>query len=183
MHRVRVVWAGPATVGGGLTTLYFASPATTATQAVTAAATFLGAIDARMKNTVSWATEADVYEIDEVTGAVTGLNTTTPQTGTGGLTDDLLPPEVQGLLRLRTNTIAGTSFVQGRLFIPGLTVASNNNGVVNPTTLSTLNAAAAALIADSTTLWGVWSRTHGTFAPVDTATLWTQFAALRSRRD
>jgi len=45
------------------------------------------------------------------------------------------------------------------------------------------NAAASALIADATSLFVVWSKTHGVEQVVTAGGAWNQFAVLRSRRD
>lgn len=183
IRRVRVVWTGTPVAGGALSTFYFADSLGTEQDCVDAVATFLGTVDGNMTTQISWATEADVVDINAVTGATEGVTATTPQTGAGASAGELLPAATQGLLRLRTNTIAGGREVRGRIFLPGMVESNNVSGRPESGMVTSINGAANTLRTDASVLWAVWSRQHGVAPAVASATMWTQWAVLRSRRD
>jgi len=182
MYRVRIVFDG---MPGApwLSTLYFNETGGTAQQAATAAGTFWGAVDALMDNEVNWTTEGDVTLINSATGNATGVVATTPVTGTGALSTLALPFVAQGLIRWRTGVYVAGRELRGRTFVPALATASNDNGRVLAASVTTMNNAAAALLADANSELVVWSKTHGSASPALTGNAWSQFASLRSRRD
>lgn len=184
INRVQVIWAGDPTSGGGLSTFYFNAAVGTPAQQVAAVGTLLTATNDRRAATCSWATDADVATIDEVSGNITALTGTTPATGVGTAVGDALPPIAQGLLRLFGAMIVGGRLLRGRLFLPGAVESDNaSTGGTSTTYRSDYEAAALALINDANTEWRIWSRTHGVSGDVVSATVWTKFASLRSRRD
>jgi hypothetical protein len=184
VRRVRVAWTGDPTAGGGLSTFYFNDAVGTAAQCVSAVGTFLTATNDRRVTTCGWATEADVPTLNVGTGVIESITSTTPATGTGSAAGDALPPIAQGLLRLFTSQIVSGRLLRGRLFLPGAPESdSASTGGTSSTFRSDYEAAAAALIADANADWSVWSQTHGTLASISTATIWTKWASMRSRRD
>ena len=184
VRRVRVVWSGDPTSGGGLSTFYFNDAVGTAAQNVASVATFLNATNDRRVAPCTWATEADVPTLNVGTGAIEGIVSTTPATGVGTAAGDALPPIAQGLLRLFTSQIVSGRLLRGRLFLPGAPESdSASTGGTSATYRSDYEAAAAALIADANSDWSVWSQTHGTLASIATASIWSKWASMRSRRD
>ena len=181
-NRVQVAWTSAHIVGGGLSTFYFDSAVGTAAQQVAAVGTFLTATDDRRISGTTWATLPDVATLS-VAGALEGTTSTTPATGTGSLAGTAVPQASQGLLRLITGAVVGGRLLRGRLFLPAVGVNDNTNGVPSATYVADYNAAAAALIADANTNWIVWSQTHGFSTAIVSATVWSKFAVLRSRRD
>ena len=182
MNRVQVVWSGTPTVGGGLSTFYFADTVGTPAQQVAAVAAFLTTTDTQRTTALSWATNPDVANLDIATGNLLGITSTTPSTGTGSATGDIQPYATQGLLRLVTNVVVGTKLLRGRLFLPG-SVESSNSGIPISAYQTAYNGAAATLIGAANAEWLVWSKVHGQVAPVITATTWNKWAVLRSTRD
>lgn len=182
MYRVRTVFTG---VQGSpwLSTMMLDQLAGSAAQAVTAVGTFWGAVDALMGNTVNWTTQADVELVNAATGQVTGITTTTPATGTGALAGELAPLVSQGLVRWRTGVYVAGREVRGRTFIPGLHINSVDDGSVLAASVTTVNTAAAALIADANSALEIWSRVLGVSHDVASGSMWSEFASLRSRRD
>jgi hypothetical protein len=132
---------------------------------------------------VDWTTQADVDEIESTTGALAGVETTVPVTGTGSSVGDALPAASQALVRWRTGQITAGRELRGRTFIPALVEASNDNGQLLAASRTMINTAAAALIADVNSGLVIYSRTHNAFHIVQTGTAWTDFAVMRSRRD
>lgn len=184
MLRVRVVFTS--VLGGSpfLATHYFTGDddQSGADAAVTAVGNFWGAADAVMDNETSWATESEVAVLDNA-GVLQGVLSTTPLTGVGAVAGSAVPKASQGLIRWMTNGFVGGRRLRGRTFIPSLTTGALNNGVLTPAAMTTLDAAAEALIADVNTTLAIWSKTNSLSFPVVTATVWNEFATMRSRRD
>lgn len=182
MWRVRTSFTG-VTGAPWVSTAFFNETAGTAQQAATAVGAFWNSADSLMEASVSWTTLADVEDVDPVTGNVTSVVNTTPVTGSGVAATTGLPVATQGVVRWRTGVYVGGREVRGRWFIPGLATTANTDGVPSSTMLSTLNTAAATLIADANTVLFIWSRKNGQAQPVSSGSCWTQFGILRSRRD
>lgn len=181
-----------------LSAMYFAGSAQAdADAAVAAVGAFWGAVDAGMSSTVSWATNPDVQHIDEADGELVATFSTTPQTGSGASAGDMLPSAAQALVRWRTAGIVNGRTVRGRTNVPGVTEAFSAAGRPISAYLTTLNAAAAALVADPA-IFVIWSRPHtqdfdesptspptrpGSNHTVTSGSAWSEFAVQRSRRD
>ena len=184
MLRARTTFTGT-TGAPWLSTMYFiaATENQAAADAVIAAVgAFWGAVDARLGTAIQWTTDPSVAVLD-LDGTQTGAFATTPQVGTGASATELMPPANQILLRLRTNLFVGGREIRGRIFVPGNTEADATAGLVASAAQTAVNVAAAALIADANTIWAVWSPTNATATAVVSATAWSQWAVLRSRRD
>lgn len=146
---------------------------------------FWAAIDDQLSNSLSWATEAEVPQIDPVTGDLLGFNVTTVRTGVGALTGEVLPALVQGLVVWQTGTIAAGRRVLGHTFIPANTESNNPAGAnpaPGPSLTTAVNAGITAMFAGTSPGIGVWSRTHGVFAPATSGALRPFWSVLRSRR-
>jgi hypothetical protein len=182
LYRVRTAFSG---VQGApwLSTFYFDAAGGTAQQAATAAGVFWGAVDAGISTSVSWATEAEVATVDDATGQITAITTTTPVTGTGGDSNSALPWVVQGLVSWRTGTFVGGREIRGRTYIPGFTEAQSAAGVPEAATRTFVNAAALALETSANAQLVTYSPTKNTSALVSSGSMQTYWAELRSRRD
>lgn len=183
MQRVRAVWSG---IQGSpfLSTFYFGTSGEELAQAaVDGVATFLSAVDAEVSNALSWTTEPEVAEMTEA-GQITAVHSTTAASGGGGQSSGLMSNATQGLIRLRTGVFAGGREIRGRLFVPGVTISAGlTSGDTSAGYRAALQAAADALIAYSPAAWLVWSRTNAQAPVITSASVWTEFAVLRSRRD
>ena len=183
MLRVRTIFTSA--LGGSpfMNTLYFGGAGTQANAdaCVADVGTFWGAVDAQMDNETSWATEAEVAEI-QTSGTLTGTFATTPQTGTGGVAGSALPKASQGLIRLFTGAFISGRRLRGRIFVPSLTTTAINNGVLAAATVTALQNAINALIASANSELTIWSKTNSQTASVSSAAVWNELAVLRSRR-
>jgi hypothetical protein len=197
MLRVRTVFSG-APGSPWLNTMYFVgNTQALADAAVVDVGAYWGAVDAFIVNTVSWATEGDVADIDHSTGELVQTFGTTPASGSGGSAVEVLPTATQGLHRWTTAGVVVGRRVRGRTFIPGLSETANVNGVWTSSQRTTVNAAGAALIASAASEFAIWSRPHpgdpdaeppiaaraGTAHIVTSGSTWDRFAVQRSRRD
>jgi hypothetical protein len=183
MLRVRVNHSAD-TVGPGLSTFYFeGSTQAVADDAAAAVATFWASVEPYIVNYGIWSLDTQVAQINAVNGQLEGIFNVTPATGVGDVNSSQLALATQGLLQLRTGAIVGGRELRGRLYIPGPT--ETHNDVARPigAYVTGLNSAANALIADTGNAWAVWSRTNGIFQEITSATCWSDWAIMRSRRD
>ena len=184
MLRVRTTFGG-VTGSPWLSTFYFTGndTQTGANNAVLATGAFWGAVDSHMGLSVTWSTEPEVAQLTAA-GVLQALYQTTAATGTGTGGGDMLPIATQGLVKWRTGVFAGGREIRGRTFIPGLLEAvCSPTGAPTSALLTTVNTAAATLIADVNSSLAVWSKKNLQADPAVTGSTWNQFAVLRSRRD
>jgi hypothetical protein len=183
MYRVRTdIWGG--ITGPGVSTFYFDDTGgLTAQHAADAVTAFWQGVQGRMVNTVNMQVNPLVYHIDPATGAPTS---TVPVFGTalaGFSSADPLPWTTQGLIESHTGLFAGGREIRGRLFIPGPDETNSTSGRPIAAYVTQLQVAAVALMNDTNSVWGVWSRKHGVFTAINGVSTWNNWAALRSRRD
>lgn len=182
MFRIRTIFSG-VTGSPWVSTAFFNDTVGTPQDCVDAVGTFWAAVDALMDSSVTWLTNADVETVDQTNGQVTAVTSTTPASGAGGGGALSLPIAAQGLVRWRTGDYINGREIRGRWFIPGLSTTSNTDGVVTPASVTVIQNAATALIADPDTILNIWSRANNTARAVTSGSAWNQFAVLRSRRD
>lgn len=182
MFRVSTVITG---IPGGsyFHRFYFDDSTNTAQQAATATVTWWSAVDNLFANDLVWTVQPVVEVVDVTTGQITSTVSVTGGTGVGADATSYLPAATQILVRWRTTNFVNGREIRGRTFIPGATEAATADGVLDSTWVSTLNTANAALIASANAELVVYSPTHHTLGNVTAASVWTQFAVLRSRRD
>lgn len=162
---------------------YFAQNGGTAQGAADAWRAFLTAGVSTYIAGLTFLNVSDVSLVDPTTGDVTG---TTPvvlssvaHTGAG----DPLPPATSLLCRYRTGQYINGHEIRGRTNISGLTETDNSAGSVSTSTQTTWNARLATLITGGTKVFAVYSPTNHCWATVTAATVASQWAVLRSRRD
>lgn len=183
MWRVRTVLTG---LAGSpyLNTFYFDDDsAQTAQDAADAVGAFWTAVDAFLPNTLSWSTEAAVDQLG-VDGVLTGSTPTSTSNGTGAINAVLHNPATQALVRWNTGQFLGGRELRGRTYIPGMSNSTNtSSGTPDPTFTAAVDAAAEGLISDPNSELLVWSKRWSSSATVAAASVWNQWAVLRSRRD
>lgn len=147
--------------------------------------TFLQLFDQDINTAVDATVIGDVDQVDPATGEVVQRFNVTPVAVNSTSTGQTLPWSTQGLIRFKTGVFAGGRELRGRFFIPGFTELANLDGKVDPTGVAGFNGVLATWLAAGTagTNLVVWSRTQGTTATVSNATIWDQWAVLRSRRN
>jgi hypothetical protein len=180
MKRVRTIFSG---VQGTpyFSNLYFGDSALS-NACVTVVSTFFADMDGVISQNLSWTTQGTVVTIDPVTGDITDSEDVTGQNGVGADTGELMPFATQALIRWHTGEYINGRELRGRCFIPGMTIVADDQGVLLPSTLLTIQNAADGLIAAGQNML-LWSKTHGQTRAVTSADVWEQFAVLRSRRD
>lgn len=181
--RMRLAWSGPG--GSALSTFYFTETGgTSGDDAAAAVEAFVEDIKGVVANDWTASLTGVQAVIDDATGTLVGTVGIGGGFTTGGdNSNEKSPLATQGLIQWGTGTVVSGRILRGRTFIPGVTDAVNDEGKPTSGYITDINAAAAALIADSSSVLRVWSREHGTSAVVTAGSCWNQFAVLRSRRD
>lgn len=180
LHRISVVWTGAPGMPG-TSTLYGHENGDSTRDQVNAVGTFLGtlagSLDTRLTATVS----GQVEIIDSTNGDITSVD----DTGTDvvvEMTDTAqpLPFTSQLLIQFRTGTFFGGRELRGRLFIPGFCEDGNVDGSPDPDVVSGVASSANTMVGHG---FAVYSPTKRQWASISAATVWNQWAVLRSRRD
>lgn len=169
--------------GGGISTLYSMADLGDAQDFVDGIQTFLGSIADRLNTNLTWKIEDQVDEVQVSDGQIIGQTGVTTATTAGTDATEALPWATQGLVRFRTGVFSGGREIRGRMFIPGFTETASSGGLPSSACRSDVNAAATVLADSTSAQLAVWSRTHSTVAGVTSASMWDEWAVLRSRRD
>lgn len=157
INRLRVSWSGSPVTGPGLSTFYF-DPATGG-GAADDVETFFNAIKTAFPNGISWTIPSNGDQIADSTGELTGV-WSAPGEG-GVVTSSGGANWAQGVgMRVRWNTagiyrgrrVKGTTFL-----VPLLANAYTSDGTLDNAYVSTVQTAAAAMIAANPG-FVVWSR-------------------------
>lgn len=150
---------------------------------VDAVAAYWAAIDGLMDNAITITIEAEVVEIDEVSGDMVASYTTTGGTQLGDSAATPLPYQTQALIQWNTGVFVSGHRLVGRSFLPGFTTDTvDTNGTPTAGTITGIEAAITAILAGVQPL-AVYSRTHHVVHVVTTGTARDTYAFLSSRRD
>lgn len=182
--RVRFEITGPPGAPWLSTMNFQGTTQTNAQDAADAVRTFWLGLQGNIVDTASGRIIPEVLIINDVTGEPEGIFSVTPgDPVTFTASNTLLPRTTQGLIRWRTGVFAGGREIRGRTFVPGLTQAANNQGRPASGIITAMQNAANGLISDVDSVLGVYSKVNGALAVVNAATVWSEFAELRTRRD
>lgn len=166
-----------------LSTHYIGGEEADAQDAADAVLAFWSDLQSIMSSGCTLEVLAEVDQFDDATGDLIGVFPTTPaDVFQGEATGDPLPFATQGVIHLNTAVIHSGRRVSGRLYIPALTEAGNDDGVPNTSIHEALQTAANNLITATSSLWCVYSRKFHLSASVTSGSPWSQFGSLRSRR-
>lgn len=183
IRRVQVVWGG---VEGSpfYTNLYFDAGVGGVEDVQGATSTFMNALSASVATPVTWAVSPEVQLIDTATGMIISVAIASVSgSGGGSRSVEALPPATQGLIRLRTGVYTGGREIRGRLFVPQVPGTFNVDGKPSSDYIIDVQDAYDLMIADVDATPVVWSPSQGVAEPVVVASVWDEFAVLRSRRD
>jgi len=181
LWRVRTAITGG---GGGnqVSTQFFETTAGSAQDAADSVRAFWSDAAALIANNYQFQVEPVVYEIDSTTGQATGTVSTSTAAVTGGSTAVMLPNATQGLVRYHTGVFTAGRELIGKIFVPGPVQDYNNDGLPSSSYKSTLTTAGSNLGNSGPPDMVIYSRTHHVYAPAGLATVWNEWAILRSRR-
>lgn len=179
MLRLRVNWTG---LNNGFSVLHFGDAAGNGQVAADAVEDWLDGIRTQMATVQNMVVDTEVEEVDPATGQVTGVESVTTILKTGQQAGEPVPQVAQALVRWRTGQYVAGREIRGRTFIPGLgrgtiTIGGELTGVAS---LALQNASTAFVAASGI---GVWSPARATFQLATVASVWNEFAVMRSRRD
>lgn len=185
VYRVRTRF--PAYVrGGGFCDLHFAPDgAAGAVEAHAATVAFWDATSVLMSDEIELEVEDEVADLNVVTGELVSLSSQGVVQMSGENTNEPLPPALQMLVRLRTGTVVNGRRLNGRIMVPGCPETGANNGRLTAAYQDQLTGFAEThLIPGGLVVWHRPVQGGGGSAHlVSSATAWSEFAVLRSRRD
>lgn len=185
MLRVTSVFTGMAGAPYYSTHYFGGDTSGEASAAVTAVDGLWDGLSSELSSQLDVAINTDVEVVDPVTGLTTGIFPTagggTAFTGSG----DPLPPATQLLIRWRTGQYVSGREIRGRTFVPGFLEAASSSGRPDTAMVGNINTLAASFLTASAGAGAlvVYSPTRGQAADVTAASVWTEWAVLRSRRD
>lgn len=164
-------------------TAYFDQFGGTAQAAADAWRAFLAPTSTVYRTGLAFSAITEVGLVDPVTGDLTGLEPVTigSMSMIGGT--DPLPAATSLLIRWRTGAYIGGKEIRGRTNIPGQLESGNDVALPTSALTSAWQTRATALATAAGAQHVVWSKKNGVWAVTQTASPWSQWAILRSRRD
>lgn len=195
LNRFRVTWSGLTGLPGIST--FYGVPSGPTPDMTPALKTFFEAIKAHIPapGTISYPTVAD--QIEDTTGDLVGASSSAGAAQTVGTGSTTYAAPTGVAVRWTTAGIARSHRVAGRTFLVPLSVGSPAAGAPGSTQLTTINAAAAALVTALASTFTIWARPLIQRNPDGSRTILAlgshhnvvgsqaipKFVVLRSRRD
>jgi len=166
-----------------LSTHYIGGEVGAAQDAADAVNAFWSDLLSIMSNACDITVLPEVDQFDDATGNLIAIIPTTPgDVLSGSSTSTPLPFATQAVMHLNTAAIIAGRRLSGRLYIPAVTEAGNDDGTPNTSIIEALQSAGDNLITATDSLWGVFSRVHHTTGGVSSVTPWHEWGVMRSRR-
>lgn len=145
---------------------------------------FLNTIDIYYVNDLTANVLPEVTVIESTTGLLTGTETVTGAAIPGVSTGEMLPRTTQALLRFQTDTILVGRRLRGRIFLPGFNEGTNaDNGAPDTAVAASVTSEISTLVTAMAGELVIYSRTHLSGGAVTSASMWSEWATMRSRRD
>nr|CRY96808.1 hypothetical protein [uncultured prokaryote] len=183
LNRVRLLTTGVAG-SPAYTNLYSLNGAVTPLVAHTAAAAMANSLKTHQNSNISVLVESDVAQLNDATGALVGVVSVPSATYVGSGVGGPLPQANSILIRWLTSSYVGGRQIRGRTYFPYPTAATMNTaGTVAASVITSFNGAVNAYLTALGPAAVVYSPKNATSVPITTASIWTQFAIQRSRRD
>jgi len=184
LNQIIIDWT-TASGAGKASVMYFDNSILISTQR-TALTTWLQAIDNPLDDSITWSLRNAGVIIDDATGTLVGSwSSGSVVTGTAGGTSEPVSDPAQVLIRWKTSSIVNGRYLQGRTYIPGLSVGNVDEGNVSAAAVTAFQTPSSALVSSGAGL-RVFHRpisgSGGSSADVTSANVWTEFAVLRRRR-
>lgn len=183
MLRVETVTAG-SQGAPFFTQMYFGdTPTGDAADAVSSVQSFWTNLAPIISASLVMTVSGQVATVDTATGEITDMTSVTGATVLGTDLATILPFSTQGVIKWNTGSFQAGRQIVGRTFIPGMCQESGAAGVPGGDQLEAMGVAADALLNDTGTPFGIYSRKNLAFFGAQSGTPWTQWGILRSRRD
>lgn len=182
MWRVRSVLTG---VAGSpyISTFHFNDNQVSAQGAATAIQDFWDELASLINGEAEVNVDGEVYQVDASSGQTVGVEATTTGSVFGTNASEPLPPANQALIRWSTGQWMQGREIRGKTFIGALTDTVNGDGGLTTAAQTQIQSAATNLLAVGAGALQIYSRMYGAAAFVTGASVWNEFAVLRSRRD
>jgi len=188
---VRTLISGANVQGGGVSTFAFEDPVSdaAATDLLAELQVFWGDVSQMLDEDVTLTMEDNPAQYVASTGVLQNVySATAPAAVTGVQPGDSVPRASQALIRWATAEIINGRRLRGRTFIPGITsTLTTDAGGLDGGAVAQLAQAANDFIDAAPAPMVVWHRpvngAGGSTGLVTIASVWDQFAVLRSRRD
>jgi len=180
LHRITTVWTGAPGMPG-TTTLYGHENGDSTRDQVEAVGDFLATLTSSLNTDLTATVSGQVELISSTSGDITGVDDTGADVVVE-MTDTAaaLPYTTQLLVQFRTGVYFSGRELRGRMFIPGFCEDGNLQGVPDPDVVSGVAAAASTMVGHG---FAVYSPSKHQWASISAATVWNEWAVLRSRRD
>lgn len=155
--------------------------------AQTAVAAFASQLTPVLSTKTLWRVEDVVRQLDPATGGLQAIEVSSLGFNDGGDDpSDVLADATQGLVRWHTEDVRAGRVVQGRTFIPGISLTNADDGNPSSAAVTAMQDAVDAMIASPNSQLLVWHRpvagSGGSTHEVRNGTVWSEFAVLRKRR-
>lgn len=187
VYRFKVDLIGLPATGGGINTFHTIPGGPSNIPAARALiADFYDDIKAQLANTLTVRVQEEVEEFNVQTGGLVQVHVDpVVQQVTGTSSQGALPQASQGLVRWGTGEVVNGRRLNGKTYIAGLTNSAKTDGRVDGSVRTLLQNAANGLMdaLQPTMSMVTWSRKNGVIHLVNSASVWSEFAVLRSRRD
>lgn len=187
IYRTRTSFIG-GIAGAGVNTLYWGTdtPGGGFTDIQAKLQAFWSGVRNVMAAGITITVEPEIEEVDPATGHLVDVHAMATYTGTGAGEGEPLPWATQALVRFRTGITMGDPAreIRGRMFIPAMNETRSTAGKPAGTLIAILQPSVDALVAaDAQATLLVYSKKNFAAVPVTSATVWGDWAQLRSRRD
>lgn len=183
MLRVRINWTGNAE---GFSVLHFEGDldgGTNGDAAATAVDGFLGNLENYMGQFQFAQVDPEVLQVNDVTGQTEAVHTVVKENHQGTGDAAQVPQSTMLLIRWRTGAYTNGREIRGRTFIPGLEASANDGSGAPTAAVITGIGALATTLAAATPSLVVYSPTRSAIATVASASVWSEWAVMRSRRE
>jgi hypothetical protein len=197
-REIEVFWT--TTSGSGKVSVFNFDPADSVASQRAALDAMLAGFLGALHNSTFYLVSPAGREWNDATGELVGAWTdTTPYDGFGTVTGEPVAEASQVLIQWQTGDIADGRFVRGRQFIPGCSNVNLEDGELETTIRAALQGNAQGLITAAVG-FGIWHRPKyvpadppgsgpsvlerpGSFHAATSASIWSEFAVQRKRRN
>jgi len=184
LYELQTIWNGVAGAPYYSTVRALTGGSSTAQDLADSWIEFLQTIDIFWVDNLTAVVQPDVRIVNVGTGVLEGVDVVTGATIPGVSTGESLPRATMALIQWRTSQVVSGRFLRGRTFMPGFNEGTNNaDGQLDSSVAASLASEANDFVTRLGSDAAVWSPTHHVAASIESATVWSEWASLRSRRD
>jgi len=184
LHEIKTKWTGVAGSPYWTTVRHLDGASVDLDGFFAAWGTLINALKTNYSDNLIAVSEPEVRIIESTTGETVGVLTHASGTWGGTGAGDELPPTNQLLIKWQTNVYTGGRRIRGRSFIPSQLEANNGpGGTPSAGYTSSVQTLVNTFLGSVGPGFVIYSPTHRVYASVTGASIWNQWASLRTRRD